>query len=145
MPLALTSRSSSVASTRALGPEVKETELDRLLKLIPTEIVTLYAAILPIAPEVPWRYFPLMTFVVGLLLVPSVLALDGWATKEHAGWPQYVIRTLAFAVWALAVMWPFAPWLDPGRSRWIIALAVPLVPFLGSRLLRVKSPQPPTS
>lgn len=148
MPLALARRPSPTTSppgalkAAAPAPQLKETDLDRVLKLIPTEVVALYAAVLPVTADVPTRFFPLIMYVIGLAAVPLILLLDGRATGERARWPQYVVRTLAFAAWGLAVQWPFTPWLSPGQGRWIIALAVPLVPFLGALLLREPNTEP---
>lgn len=147
MPLALARRLASQPDHPgslkvAPEPQLKETDLDRILKLIPTEVIALYAALLPVVPDVPSRFFPLIMYLAGLALVPIILILDGRATGERARWPQYVVRTLAFAVWAMAVAWPFSPWLSPGQGRWLIALAVPLVPFLGGLLLREPRGQP---
>jgi hypothetical protein len=147
MPLALARRPASQPDqpvTRQMAPEpqIKETDLDRILKLIPTEVIALYAALLPVMPDVPSRFFPLIMYLAGLALVPIILTLDGRATGEQARWPQYVVRSLAFAAWGMAVAWPFSPWLSPGLGRWIIALAVPLVPFLGALLLREPRGEP---
>jgi hypothetical protein len=140
MPLALARRAPSDVQLRSAqpAPRLKETALDRILKLIPTEIVALYAALIAMMAEVPWAFFPLAMFVVGVALVPVVLWLDGRATGEHAKASQYVVRTLAFATWAMAVAWPFGPWIDPGAGRWLISLGVLLVPFIGELLLREK-------
>jgi hypothetical protein len=149
MPLALSRRFSLRPETppvdskvAAPSPQFQETDLDRVLKLIPTEVVALYVAVLPVVADVPSRFFPLILYIIGLALVPLILLLDGRATGERARWPQYVVRTLAFAAWGMAVQWPFTPWLSPGQGRWIIALAVPLVPFLGALLLREPHPEP---
>lgn len=142
MPLALsrhvTALDTPPGSLKAAAPTpaLTETDLDRILKLIPTEVVALYAALAPVAPDVPTRFFPLIMYALGLAAVPLILWLDGRATGERARWPQYLVRTLAFAVWGMAVLWPFSPWLPVGQARWIIAVAVPLVPFLGAFLLR---------
>lgn len=115
---------------------MRETDLDRILKLIPTELVAFYAAAVPILGEVPWRYFALVLFLAGTTLVPLILYLDGRSTGQAARWPQYMMRTLGFIVWAMAVAWPFSPWLSGQHIGWLRSFAVLLVPFGGAVLLR---------
>lgn len=115
--------------------QASESDLDRTLKLIPMEVVTLYASISIV--EVPWRYFPFVLYLVGLGLVPLVLWLDGRASASQARWPQYLVRTLAFTAWALVVRWPLEPWgLDEDGTRWLPAMLLPVIPFIGALLLR---------
>lgn len=151
MPLALSRRAprrtGTEPSMRTHGHEtalISETDLDRILKLIPTEVLALYTGALPIAPEVPTRHFTFIMFVTGLVMVPFVLVLDGRATGQHARWPQYVVRMLAFALWAMACSWPFAAWAEPDNARWVVALGVLLVPFIGALVMREKTAIPPT-
>lgn len=117
-----------------------ETDLDRILKLIPTELVAFYAAAVPIVSDAGWRYLAFVVFVAGVALAPVVLYLDGRNTGLAARWPQYVVRTLSFVAWAIAVSWPFAPWLPGQDLRWVRSLAVILVPFAGALILRERSP-----
>lgn len=119
-------------------PPVHETDLDRLLKLIPTELFAFYAAAVPIAAEVPWPYLAFVLFVTGMSLVPLILYLDGRSTGQTARWPQYTVRTLGFVAWAMAVNWPFSPWLSGRSVTWLRSFAVLIVPFVGAVLLREK-------
>ena len=121
-------------------PPVRETDLDRILKLIPTELLAFYAAAVPIIGEVAWSYFSFVLFVVGTSLCPLVLYLDGRSTGQPAVWQQYVIRTLAFVAWAIAIAWPFGPWASEHELRWVRSLGVVVVPFAGALLLRPKAP-----
>jgi len=140
MPLALERRPSPGSfSIRDALPPVRESDLDRLLKLIPTELIAFYAAAVPIICEVPWRYFAFLLFLTGTALVPLILFLDGHSTGQRARWPQYVVRTLAFITWAMAIAWPFAPWASESELRWVRSLAVVVVPFVGAILLREKT------
>lgn len=121
-------------------PGGHETELDRLLKLIPTEIVAFYVAAVPIAGELAWPYLAFALFVAGTVLVPLILYLDGRSTGQAARWPQYLVRTLGFVVWAMAVNWPFSPWISSQHMSWFRSLAVLIVPFVGAVLLRERPP-----
>lgn len=138
MPLALlpgpTGRTH--ASVAPEPPPIKETDLDRILKLIPTEILAFYTAAVPITPQVPWRYFSFALFLAGLVLVPVVLFLDGQSTGVKATWPQYIVRMLAFVAWAIAISWPFSAWSTGEDLNWLRTLAVLVVPLSGSLLLR---------
>lgn len=136
MPLALIDRS---ATSKQLVPPVQETDLDRILKLIPTEVLALYSAIGPLTTQVSWKYFPLALFLGGVTLVPLVLFLDSRAMNAPARWPQYVVRTLTFIAWALAASWPFAPWLAKDDIIWVSSPAVLLVPLVGGLVLRARN------
>jgi len=102
MPLALL-RPPPSSATASASPPVLETDLDRILKLIPTELVTFYVAAVPILCEGPWHYLPLMLFLGGTALAPLVLYFDGRNTGQAARWSQYLIRSLCFASWAMAM------------------------------------------
>lgn len=109
-----------------------------MLKFIPTEIVALYLALMPSVSGIPKAYLPLL-FAAGLGLVPLVLFLDGRATGARAPWQQYVVRTLAFAVWAVAIEWPFG---SANSAPGLVAAGVVVVPFVGNLLLRERKPSP---
>src|SRR6476469_9934201 len=107
MPLALArssqaaTRASVAASSPPTPPPIQQTDLDALLKLVPTEVLGFYTAAVAIVPQDGVPAFAL--FLIGLVLVPVVLFLDGRLTKTPARWPQYVVRTLAFVTWANAI------------------------------------------
>lgn len=135
MPLALSDR----LTRRRRLPPVHETDLDRILKLIPTEVLALYVAAKPVADQLRSSCVPLALFFVGVALVPVVLFLDSSTLNAPARWPQYIIRTLAFITWAVAISWPFEPWLAKDDSTWATSLAVLLVPLLGGYVLRARA------
>lgn len=121
-------------------PPVAETDLDRILKLVPTELIAFYAAASPVIGEVGWRYFALALFAIELALAPAILYLDGLSTGLRARWPQYVMRTLAFAAWAIAIHWPFSPWLSGDVMAWPRSAGVLLVPLVGVLWSRQRTP-----
>jgi hypothetical protein len=137
MPLAL-ARRSRADGTGSLPP-IRETDLDRILKLIPTEQLVLFVAAAPIAHDVSWRYFTLALFLIGAVAAPIVLFLDGRSTSQPATWPQYLVRTLTFAAWASAIHWPLEPWIQEHELRWVRSLSVLAVPLCGLVLLRDRS------
>jgi hypothetical protein len=138
MPLALTDRSHN----RRQLPPVHETDLDRILKLIPTEVLALYLAAAPIAEQLRPTRFPLVLFLAGLALVPIVLFVDGRLMNAPARWSQYIARTLAFIAWAAAASWPFTPWLVEDDLTAVISLGVLVVPLTCGYLLRSRSISP---
>jgi hypothetical protein len=138
MPLALLRSNPSLKVSAS--PPVLETELDRILKLIPTELVAFYVAAAPLVREGQWDYLPAVLFVVGTAIAPLVLYLDARNTGHAARWPQYLIRTLSFACWAMAVCWPFSPWLPGTALNWLRSPGVLVIPFVGAVLLRNRSP-----
>jgi hypothetical protein len=135
MPLALDDRSRRDPVPFSVPP-IGETDLDRIIKLIPSELVLFYAAAAPTISDVPWRYFGVVLFVVGTVLTPLILFFDGRSTTQRARWPQYVVRTLTFAACAMAIAWPFDAWLAHDEMRWVRSLAVLVIPFTGAFALR---------
>lgn len=142
MPLALRSRRPTDAHSSA-PPPIGETDLDRILKLIPGELLAFYTAAVPITAEIRSRYFPCTLFIAGVVLVPLILYLDGRATHQAASWPQYVARTLCFMAWANAILWPFAPWVSKPDLNWLRSLGVLIVPLVGALVLRDRPPVAP--
>jgi peptidoglycan/LPS O-acetylase OafA/YrhL len=124
-------------------PPIRETDLDRILKLIPAELMSFYTAAAPIIADVPWQYFAFVAFALGSALVPMVLYFDGHSTAQPARWSQYVARTLTFMAWAMAVAWPFEPWTSAHELRWVRSLAVLIVPSVGALALRERPPGRP--
>jgi len=117
-------------------PPIGETDLDRIIKLIPAELVLLYAAAAPTISGVRWQYFAIVLFVVGTILTPLILFFDGLSTGQRARWPQYIVRTLTFAACAMAIAWPFDALLGHDTCRWIRSLAVLVIPLSGALVLR---------
>ena len=142
MPLALNDRSPRDPVTFTLPP-IGETDLDRIIKLIPTELVLFYAAAAPTISDVPWRHFGVVLFLAGTALAPLILFLDGRSTGRRARWPQYVVRTLTFAACAMAIAWPFDEWIAHDDLRWARSLAVLLIPFAGAIALRERRDEGP--
>lgn len=85
--------------------------LDKLVKLIPAEVVAFYIGVVALLGDQPKPETKIVALVVGLVLtglvlrVPTVLS-DG--TKVKAPWQQYVLRGLGFLLWATALNQPLA-------------------------------------
>ena len=116
-------------------PPASETELDRVLKLVPTETLAFYAAASPLL-GVGWLYLALALFATGLVLAPLILFLDARSTGVAAPWQQYVARAAVFATWAMAIAWPFVPWMPTDTLRWLRSASVLLVPLAAASWLR---------
>jgi hypothetical protein len=136
MPLALDSREPPPAAVdrEVVLPPIRETDLDRLLKLVPTEILLVYTAAVPLAADLGGTGLGVAVFLVGLAVVPLVLYLDGRTTRQPARWPQYVVRMLVFVAWAGS--WPFGLWANERDLYWVRSLAVLMVPLVGAFALR---------
>ena len=95
---------------------VVDNSLNRLIKYIPTEIVTLYVAIIAAATalKVPpsqstllmlYVAFAVLTALSVILVFLGKLATDGQDWPSPRGWPWWntIAATIAFLVWGLAL------------------------------------------
>jgi hypothetical protein len=114
-------------------PPIDETDLDRIVRLIPIEVLTVYAAVVAVAaPPAP---FALAWFVIALALVAVVLWLDGRATGARAGRGQYLVRTATFVAWA-AVLDRTSVTIEVRR---LAAIAVVVIPLAGGIVIRPRA------
>jgi hypothetical protein len=123
-------RGGNVAASEVPGDP--ETSLDVIVKLIPAEVVTLYAAASAFPDLATSRYGAPALLVLGTLLTPLVLFLVGRRLDRPVSVAQYVVRILAFVAWAFTIGNPLAPH-DP-VPRWIPGIAVLVIPIVGSLL-----------
>lgn len=127
-------------------PIPPETKLDRLLKLIPTEVIATYPAALALAATIAWPYYELTITALGLIAVVLVLRHDG-ARLEPPLAPtlrQYVLRCLAFAAWTLVIGNPLAVLgLDAAHAHVIGAVGAVFIPLLGYLSLPDEAPPAP--
>lgn len=103
----------SIVSAAAVPATPPNDFKDRLVKLIPSEIVTAYITILglikaaAIAPEaaawIGWVVF-------GILLVLTPVYLSKVASVHKKG--QLIFTTIAFVIWAFAVGGPFSSLIE---------------------------------
>lgn len=124
-----------IASNRSI--DVKATSkgddsLDIVVKLIPTEVVTLYLTALSFDNVENSRLAGPALLTIGTLLTPLVLFFVGRRSNQSVPLAQYVVRTLAFVAWAFAIGNPLAP-MDP-IEPWIPRFAILVIPLLGSFL-----------
>lgn len=109
-----------------------ETKIDRLLKLIPSEVLMAYPAALALATQIAWPSYDTMLAVLGLVLVAATLYRDGKIHQLPQDWKQYVVRGLAFASWALLIGEPLKPFgVDLETARTTGSVGAVFIPMLG--------------
>lgn len=114
-------------------PVISESQLERLVKLVPADVIALYIPAIGFGSLTAWRYYGLAVTLAATALVPLLLYLDARKDNERVHPVQYIVRTLAFVAWAFVISQPLAPYqLNPVAPA-LIALALPV---LGERLLR---------
>jgi hypothetical protein len=79
---------------------------DRLLKLIPSEIVAAYIVLAGIIPIASAKWGLLIVSVVLLILVPLYL----WRIQDVKRLVQIVVTTISFVVWIYSIGGPFLYW-----------------------------------
>lgn len=121
-------------SQPARGVTPLETPLDRLLKLLPCEVLLFYPAAIALARSPAWH---LTVMGLGLVAVVTSLYLDGRAWHLKQDWRQHAIRATAFLAWALALGDPLGAWLDGAQVRRIAAFLSLGIPIAGYLLLPV--------
>jgi K+-sensing histidine kinase KdpD len=96
-----------------MAREVNDTQpfQDKVVKLIPTEIVGAYLVILGIiAPtsETTGVNKNLLMFVFFFLLLLTPIYL--WKVSGVANWVQLVVSTLSYVIWIYTLVYPFYFW-----------------------------------
>lgn len=110
-------------------PPIDETRLERLAKLIPGDVVSVYVAAIGLGKLTTWPSYTLAVAIGCTVLVPLLLYLDARPAGKVPA-TQYVVRTLAFVAWAFVISKPLN--VDPIAPA-LIAL---LLPVIGERLIR---------
>jgi hypothetical protein len=116
-------------------PPIPESTIERLIKLIPADVIAIYIPALGLDELVGWPSYRVVVSLGGLLLVPLLLYLDAKVAEERVRPLQYLIRTLAFAAWALLIGKPFG---EGTVNPMISALVALVLPVIGERLLRAR-------
>ncbi len=133
MPLTLSPSaprdSATVVDDAALAAE---TRLDRVLKLIPTEVITVYPAALALAAVFAWPYYEATMAVLGLIAVVLVLGRDGAKVRMKPTRHQHVVRCLAFAAWTMVLGNPLAVFsISAEQAHLFGAVGAAFIPVLG--------------
>ena len=133
MPLTLMSTADAEARIARGATSVPvETKVDRLLKMIPTEVIAVYPGVLALSAMVAWPYYETMMAALGVLAVVLTLRGDGKANNLHPTWHQYVVRCLAFVAWTLVIGNPLAPFaITAERAHIFGVVGAAFIPFMG--------------
>jgi|JI10StandDraft_1071094.scaffolds.fasta_scaffold02543_9 hypothetical protein len=116
-----------------------QTVLDRVVALVPIEVVSAYAAL---AAAWPRGRHVWIGVVAGVAATVAILSVYGRHARRRAGTAQHLVRTLAFIAWAFVLSNPLAP--AAPVARWLPALAVVLIPLVGAFMFPPASPIEPT-
>lgn len=93
----------------------KDDRFDLLTKYIPTETLTLFVAVMAVAPQIRdasgGEVQPVHLYLTGAVLTPLVLWLAGYGKHKATGSPEpfrphpwpFVAALIAYCVWALSV------------------------------------------
>lgn len=91
-----------------MAREIKETQKykDRLLKLIPSEIVAAYMVLSGIIPSDSAKWGTLIVFIALLVLVPFYLKRIQNVQRNS----QLMVTAISFVVWVYSLGGPFEVW-----------------------------------
>jgi hypothetical protein len=108
----------SAVRAAATGQEQVKYYLDRLLKMIPAEVISLYLIGQGVVPTENM----IAGFVWAAVCLIGVVALRAWGTADQRAnkptdWVHVIISSVAFVIWVYTLGGPFAqagiqlPWL----------------------------------
>jgi hypothetical protein len=110
--------------------EVNKTQTyqDKIVKLIPTEIVGAYMVLAGIIPAPYVKLWTLIISIVLLIFTPLYL----WRVSGVANTAQLIVSTISFAVWVYSLGGPFAAWglYQPFISSVILVLWTVAIPVI---------------
>ena len=91
-----------------MSREIREAQKykDRLLKLIPSEIIAAYMILSGIIPQNSAKWGTLIVSIVLLILVPFYL----WKIHNVKHSPQIIVTSISFVVWVYSLGGPFQFW-----------------------------------
>ena len=106
-----TARARGPAPDTGTVPGVPDGFVDKLVKLIPTEVVGFYLGVISLLGPSSTSTTKITAFVIGLGLSVLVLSIpttlpDGSRVRPPPS--QYVLRMIAFVLWATALNQPLA-------------------------------------
>ncbi len=132
------------ASTPSLHEEPqpvlpRETRLDRLLKLLPSEVLLAYPALIALCGREPLLH--LTVTLAGMIAGVLSLVLDARTCGLRCDWRQHVVRSLAFLAWAMVLGNPLGRWLDGAEVRRFATFLTLGIPVAGYLLLSME-PEP---
>jgi hypothetical protein len=108
----------------------KQTYQDKVVKLIPTEIVGAYMVLAGIIPANSTKVWTLVISIALLVLTPVYL----WRMSGVTNKVQLMVTTISFAVWIYSLGGPFAAWglYQPFISSILLILWTLTIPVMVS-------------
>jgi hypothetical protein len=118
----------ALAKDNAPIAQPEDDTLAKLVKLIPGEVVAFYLSISAFLADTETGY-RFAVFLIGLIATPAIVWLSAHpaegGVKLRPPLLQYVLRTVAFVLWAMVTAYPFRLFGDPIPAQAVgIALAV---------------------
>ena len=135
-----TIRYSDSTAGAAASAEPADPWREKVVKLIPAEVVTAYMGVQGIiaastengaSPLAPWLLFAL--FVIGLVCTPLYLRKITLADAQPPAPRQYWLTTIAFVIWALATSQPLSA-LGIELPPPVTAVLLPIFTFIAGAL-----------
>jgi hypothetical protein len=108
-------------------PILSDSQLERLTKLVPADVIALYIPAISFGAFTAWRYYALAVTIAATALVPTLLYLDARSSNERASPLQYVVRTVGFLAWAFVIGQPLAPYQVSPVIPALIGLVLPVI------------------
>ena len=114
--------------------------LDRIIKLVPAEVIAGYTALLAITSSISKEVDASIRFAIPAaiaaftILIPLIFRRLSKQQGREVPWPQYVFSVLAFWVWAVSIRDPFVAF-GCEIPTWIPAFGCVLLPLFGSYLI----------
>jgi len=122
--------------TRPGSTPAGDTRVDRLLKVIPTEVIAVYPMALALAALIAWPYYELTMAALGMLAVVLVLRHDGAIAQRQPMQRQHIFRCLIFMAWTMVVGNPLATWsVTTAHVHLFGAVGTAFLPCLGYLVL----------
>lgn len=133
MPITLLPASDTSERPRAAA-SLPESRVDRLLKLLPSEVLLFYPAVISLCGSPPLRH--LTATFLGLIAVIWSLHHDARRWRLPHDWRQYALRSLAFVAWAMVLGNPLGAWMDGAQVKQIASFLTLGIPVAGYLLLQ---------
>ena len=130
-------KTNAPSTTSAVEVQPVDGQYDRILKLVPAEVIAGYTALIAIIGTISTSSLE-VALPVALVACTAltVLALRNASKDRDAPPLQYIFSLLAFWAWAFAIRDPLVPF-HHATPPWIPAFACVLIPLFGSYFIDV--------
>ena len=125
-------RTNAPTTTSASEVQPVDGQYDRILKLVPAEVIAGYTALIAIIGTISTSSLEVALPVALVACTALTLLALRNASKDRDAPPlQYIFSLLAFLAWAFAIRDPLVPF-GHATPSWIPAFACVLIPLFGS-------------